>query len=216
MVKKSLCTFFKRVIQVIWGIIVIALSTSSPFIISFGTFSGLIVFLELYFFSLSIDKGDYKTVYSIYLVFLWIIAIYNTNSYREISGKKNEDRLSEDENSQRSRNKVLKYFFTGGLSNLIDWWMERQGITLYDIFKRRSYWENYDLNQKEYPIIRFSKANSISYEIRFPKSKRGKILIRETAPNEMAYGDFREENLISWWFIFPLVPLSFLRQLIIG
>jgi hypothetical protein len=93
----------------------------------------------------------------------------------------------------------------------VEWILEKNGIMLYDVFRRPSYWAVYSEEHRDYPIIRFLKGQR-SIEIRFPKGRPGKLLVRETLTDSHAYGEFVEENLTSWWVLLPLVPLAFIRQ----
>lgn len=198
-------------------LIKLSFSMTGPFIISFGTFSGLILFIEV-MFNADIPKASYKSYYWGYLSFLWVVAAYNAFLFRQLSSHGSEGQASGDLVNPRTildeyrRQRLIKNILTGGLASLVDWWMGRKNISIYDIFKKPSDWTNFDVNHREYPILRFTK-NSKSYEVRFPKSGNAKLLVRETLPNEIQYGDFREESIWRWSFLFPLVPIRFIIQI---
>lgn len=195
-------------------IIGIAFYVSGPLVVSFGTFSGLLLFLKVVF-NVELSMEHQRTVYICYFVYLYLFAIRTEYKSLDKGGIREEDGITVTSNQKESllRRIPLLSFLTGGVSALVDWILEKKKITFCDVFSRPSYWNDYPVDHKERPIIRMLKNNK-SLEIRFPRSKRGLILVREAESDTGKFGEFHEESLLKWKEIFVLAPLSAFAQLI--
>ena len=202
-----------------FSVVRFVLSHTGPLIISFGTFPGLILFLEV-FLNIVIPREKYFKIYFYYLLFLSVSGEAIISFIKDrIIGTRDPKTTSNVGDTELGadllrRQKILKVVFSFGLSNLKDWFLEKNGITFYDVFGRPSYWTTYPENQKESPIIRIHKKGK-AIEIRFPKNLPGKVLVRETKPNSIEYEDlFKTETWENWKELFLLCPVDFLLQII--
>jgi len=211
-----------NVIQRLYALVriaaVVSFSITGPFIISFGTFAGLLQFIETFFGSEAVSVDFRPKIYCTYLAFLWIGAIYVEYSAHDRKVPRPENSSSDPSdgivvvsNDPRASYGIFRSFITGGISRLIAWILERDGITLYDVFRKPTYWDTYSEQHREYPIMRMNKGER-RVEIRFPKQGPGRLLVRETLPGSDAFGEFAEEPLRNWWSLFLLAPIAFLRQ----
>lgn len=199
---KHIGTFFK-----------VTFSISGPLIISFGTYAGLLQVLDVSGFeNRTISDG---WIYCGYLVLLYVGAVMAEFSLHDRQTLRLENSVAEDNivvitNSPQQG--VLRSFFTAGLSRLIRWITEKNGIIFYDVFAWPSYWPRGDDEYRSFPIVRLHKQSE-SFEIRFPKSGNGRIHVRKTTPGNDRFGEFHDVSLKEWPVLFALAPFSSLRQL---
>ena len=191
------------------------LSITGPFIILFGTFSGLIVSLET-IFGISIKSDCYRYYFWPYLFYIFLISLnvglnsFNTGGIKSENNDTGSDAVVvTSEDNMRSS---WKHLLFGGYPLLVKWLLIKNGIFLYDVFARPDYWPEYPDTHEEYPIIRFYK-NHKSTEIRFPKNLSRKVLVRETLLDSHTYGEFREESLFKWKILSLVAPLKFIMQI---
>lgn len=187
-------------------------SVSGPFIISFGTYSGLIAFIGMFFdYQVPADKS--KVFYTGYLLFLYIAGILTEKESFDAGIKrdpKKESLVKSLKKESRAKSAFVN-FLSGGYSLIVEWVLEKKNITFYDVFKKPSHWENFEENHKLYPIFRLQMEDR-SLEVRFPKHESGTILVRETLENSHTYGDWRKDELRNWSFLAVFAPWEYLKQ----
>lgn len=160
-----------------------------------------------------ISKDDQKTAYFLYLGFLFlsgVASVYAT--FRKQLNRHASNSSNEKNDSSQSRS-TIRNFISGGFSLIVDWTLERNDITFLDIFSKPKHWETFPIEHKESPIVRLVHRGE-SLEIRFPKNKPRKILVRKTLLNSDQYGDFSEDSIWNWKFLLLLVPFGFIFQLV--
>lgn len=206
------------------SIVTLAFSISGPFVISFGTFSGLIFIIEKVFgFSnIETNRCAYVSIYSIYLLYLWVAAFINSSSNFKVglAGDQNSSEIGrvtpgEFVVQKLNRQQPIAVFFSGGITKLIDYVLEKNGITFIDVLHKPDHWTTFSSDQKEFPIFRFLKDDK-SLEITFPKSKPNCISLREADQSTGTYGPAKEEHLSDWNFLAFLTPLSYIKQRYFG
>lgn len=192
----------------------ILFSSSGIVVISFGTFSGLILAIET-LFSTSISKTSYLSIYLWYLSFLFVAMLFGTYPIFDSGLKRGADSSLVETEQERIdriargivRRQKIKVALLGGIPLLVDWILEKNKISFCDLFSRPRDWATYPEDHKEYPIFRLVKDGK-SLEIRFPKKKPRYVLVRETLPESDLYGEFREELLWSWKVLFVITPFA--------
>lgn len=189
------------------------ISISGPFIISFGTYSGLLKFLEI-FFQIKLYPDGSQNSYMLYLSFLYISGfLLEQKSFDLMITRKSEE---EDDRSTRGRKDpgIIASLISGGYSQLVRWFLNKDGISFYDVFKKPSYWKDFPKEHKTYPIFRL-EVQQESIEIRYHKAKKGKIVKRTTKKGTSKYGDWCELDLKSLPFkdsLKVLAPVAYFHQ----
>jgi hypothetical protein len=194
-------------------ILLIVIEISGPLVVSFGTFQGLILFLEIFFFQ-EIKKADYYWIYILYFLALCVSIIISFYKTLDKEAERKEDNPNIEVTSSQPKRGVSTFLY-GSISSALKWYLETKKITFCDVFSRPSHWDLFPNEHKDYPIIRMLKEK-VSYEIRYPKGKKGKLLIRFTDKELGNYGDFREASMMQWREVFVLAPFTSIIQLFIG
>lgn len=206
------------------NIVALAFSISGPFVISFGTFSGLLFIFEKVFGFKNIETNRFlcATIYIIYLIFLWVAAFINSYSNYKLGLASEQDssdlgRVTPGQFivQKLNRQQPIAIFFNGGITKVIDYVLEKNGITFIDVLEKPEHWKTFSPTLKEFPIFRLLKDGK-SLEITFPKTKSNCISIREADPNTGAYGTANEEKLSDWFVLAFITPMSYIKQRYFG
>lgn len=191
----------------------ITFSVSGPIIVSFGTYSGLLTFIAIFFGHQNTSPGT-VTSYSAYLLFLYLTGILLEKKSFDQKISRKQDSAKTDPGQTQGIQYTLIDLLSGGYSQLVNWVLEIDGVTFYDVFKRPPYWEKFDGGHKEYPIFRL-EIRGESIEVRYPKGKSGKILLRTTPGDSQKFGEWQEKdlkNLKYWKTLAVFAPWEYFKQ----
>lgn len=108
--------------------------------------------------------------------------------------------------------RLIKAFLTLGLSKVADYFLNKAGVISYDYFKKPEHWGDFPSDHDEKMIYRILMSDGIAYEIRYLKGKQGRIVVRKTNKNDIHYGEFQEENVWDYKFLFWITPFYFAKK----
>lgn len=192
--------------------------STGPLIVSFGTFSGLILFLRT--FVANVSDSSFWWIYLIYIAFLYSVGIFfEFKSFAVVSDRvQNSADLDVEVVGRRGPLSFVgswQGFLLGGVSNFIEVSLKNRGIQFLDVFRKPDYWTTEFVDFKDYPIIRMLK-NGDSFEIRFKKGKKGVVYVRTADRENHSFGEFSEQRITSWPELFLIAPLATIVQIVKG
>ncbi len=100
----------------------ISFSATGPFILSFGTYSGLLIFIEV-FFNHKIPAPGSKLSYVLYIAFLYIVGIFFEQKRFDSESDRNPQLApaTREVPTQQGQRSFFTNFLSGGYSYLVDW-----------------------------------------------------------------------------------------------